>query len=197
MYKEEHTYKGFGIRIMQDLDAENPRQWGRLGTIISIDGTNEVEKHVLQSIREDVNRGHSEKESLKEQFPNMVWFHKLYRYSHGGDIWALHDNFPDRRWDVSHAGYVVVTREDIREWYNRQHMSDKLRERIYEDVARQLEEVTNWANGNVYGFFIDVPDPNFDGVFYGGYNNTNKALEDAKVCIDNLYHELTKEVKYA
>lgn len=193
MYQKEHDYKGYTIRVSQDLDAFNPREYG-MGTIVSIDNANEAKGQVVRYVREDVNAGRSEENSLRAQFPDMVWFHKLYRYSHGGDVWALHDRFPDRRWDVSHAGYVVVTRKDIREWYNRQRMSDKLRGKIYKDIANSLEAFTNWANGFVYGFMIDdIDDPDLDNVYYGGYNDPNEAREEAEARID--YYR--KEQAYA
>lgn len=193
---EEHTYKGFGIRIVQDLDAENPRTWG-LGTIVSNDALNEADRQDVIALQWRLQLGDDDEKAIRKVFPDMVWFHRVWRYSHGGDVWALHDRFPDGRWDVSWIGFIVVTREDIREWYNRQRMSDKLRERIHKDVARQLEAVTAWSNGNVYGFFVDAPDPDLDGVFYGGYNDTDEALDEAKARIDDLYHELTRAVKYA
>jgi len=187
-------YKGASIEVMQDEFADNPRQWG-LGTILSIDGANEVEEHLVRYVREDVNCGRSEKESLKAQFPDMVWFSKLYRYSHGADVWALHDNFPDRRWDVSHAGYVVVTRKDIREWYGRQRISQKLEDTIQDEVSRQLEEFTNWANGWVYEFRVeDSGVEDLDDIFYGGYNSTEEALDNAKAMLDDY---LEKEEQYA
>ena len=189
MYSKEHTYKGYDIRVSQDVDAPNPRQWG-LGTILSIDGANEADYDAVSGVRKEINRGMGEEQALRQYFPDMVWFHKLYRYSHSGDVWALHDNFPYRRWDVSHAGYVIVTREDIREWYNRQRMSEKLADTIYGDIARSLDELTNWANGFVFGFMIkDIKDPDLDSVWYGGYNDPNEALDEAKARIDHYEKE--------
>lgn len=189
MYQKEHDYKGYTIRVSQDLDAFNPREYG-MGTILSIDNANEASRQAVSGVRRDVNRGLSEEQALRKYFPKMVWFRKLYRYSHGGDVWALHDNFPDRRWDVSHAGYVVVTRYDIQEWYNRQRMSDKLRGRIYKDIANSLDALTNWANGLVFGFMVDdIDDPDLDGIYYGGYNDPVEAREEAEARIDDYRKE--------
>lgn len=187
-------YKGASIEILDDEFAESPRQWG-IGTILSVDNANEVEGHIVRRVREDVNCGRSEKDSLKAQFPDMVWFGRLYRYSHGADVWALHDNFPDRRWDVSHAGYVVVTRDDIREWYGWQRMSKKREERLWSDISRQLDDFSNWSNGWVYGFRVeDSGVEDLDYIFYGGYNSTEEALDNAKAMLDDY---LEKEEQYA
>ena len=187
MFDKEHTYKGATIRVGQDLDAENPRNWGALGTILSIDGANEVEGSIVSNVRQLINWNYSEEEALRKYFPDMVWFHRLYRYSHGGDVWALHDNFPDRRWDVSHAGYIIVTRQDIREYFNRQRMSDKLRQTIYDRVSQELDNFTDWSNGDVYGFMVeDSGIIDLDDVWYGWYNGVDDALANAKAMIDQM-----------
>jgi len=189
MIAEEEKHRGYNIYISQDEMAENPRDF-HVGTILSMDGANEVTNDILNDVRDKINHNMPAMKAIKSHYPDVVWVHKLYRYSHGSDTYALHRNFPDARWDLSWIGYYFVTRKDIHNWYSRKSMSDKLRERIYGDVAHMLEEYTNWCNGWIYGFMIkEIENVDLDGIFYGGYNTPQEALDEAIAQIDYTLDE--------
>lgn len=180
-------YNGCQIFIFQDDYAENPRQWASLGTILSIDEANEASAQAVKTVRDDVNSGRSIERALKAQFPDMVWYHPIYRYTHGGSVWALHDNFPDRRWDVSQCGFVIVTRGEIKSWFKRQRMSQGLSDRIYNTVAESLKSFTKWANGDVWAFRVSGSGIiDLDDIVYGWYDSPQEALDNAEAMIDDM-----------
>jgi hypothetical protein len=81
------------------------------------------------------------------------WFvTPLEAYIHGGVCLALvweHRGFPDRRWDVSRLGYVVVDREALGEAGK---PADD--ERCFEIAKGLVEDWNTYLEGRVFGFTV-------------------------------------------
>ena len=183
---QTEEYKGATISIEQDEFEENPRDW-QLGTIISMkDVANQVSREAFQDIREKVNKGVSPKTAIKHWYPDVAFILPLYTYEHGAITFALHTNFPDFRWDGGWTGFIFVTRQELRNWFSRERLSASLVQKITDQLANDLEYFSDWVNGWIYAFMVeDSGIEDLDGVWYGGYNSTAEAMDNAKAMIDD------------
>ena len=111
----------------------------------------------------------------------------LEAYIHSGVCLALsrEGDFPDRRWDVSQLGAVLVSKKEAR---------TKAKART---IALGLIKTWNdYLSGNVYGFEIeDASGQVIDSCwgFYGDYEAKGGALAEAKSIIDNMTHKGTTD----
>lgn len=102
------------IKINYNSRAESPNEWvdGLIGDLyVWHDRYNFGEDTSLI----DTEEGHLEglkayiQDSLKEgEDIEQVLFWPVFMYDHGGQCLYLHENFPDRKWDGSHIGWLVI-----------------------------------------------------------------------------------------
>jgi hypothetical protein len=112
---------------------------------------------------------------------------KLEAYIHSGVVLALsrEGDFPDRRWDVSQLGAVLVSKEEAR---------TKAKART---IALGLIETWNdYLSGNVYGYQIEDAEGNeLESCwgFYGDYDSKGGVLAEAKNVVDSLTNKGTTD----
>ena len=111
----------------------------------------------------------------------------LEAYIHSGVCLALsrEGDFPDRRWDVSQLGAVLVSKKEAR---------TKAKART--SALGLIKTWNDYLSGNVYGFEIeDASGQVIDSCwgFYGDYEAKGGALAEAKSIIDNMTHKGTTD----
>ena len=153
--------------------------------MLTVDGANDVPQEAVRDVQEKVNKGVRPTTAIKNWYPDVVLVRPLFRYSHGFSIYAMHDNFPDRRWDVGMVGFIFVTRQAIREHFGRERLSTKLIAEIDKYLAQDLEQYSAWVNGQVCGFMVkDSGIADLDDTLYSWYTSESEAFESAKDLID-------------
>ena len=141
------------LEIHTDDDAESPRQWDNMGTMIC--------SHKRYTLGDDMVESAEElNEILREEKP--VIHMPLYLYDHGGITMSTGD-YADR-WDSGCVGMIYATREKILDcntgWdgMKRMPMKKRLTKKMLEEARQSLiQEVKTYAEyleGNVDGYIL-------------------------------------------
>jgi hypothetical protein len=147
-YDETTTFGNYRIRVMADSDAESPRDWDNLGTMVcwhsrynlgDVDGSREYE---------------SPEAALKEIGDAIVL--PLYLYDHSGI--TMNTTGFSCPWDSGQVGFIYVTLEKIREEYKWKRITKKRREQIVKYLTGEVETYDMYLRGEVYGFNITRED---------------------------------------
>lgn len=168
--KQDIFYKGYKIKIRQDEDCESPNDWEDENLFLVYDHRQfhvgrkgfeprniyeylEIKKQIIKYKNtpgpieelEDDLKGYFDYES-------QYWIFPVDAYIHSGVHISLANtkDYPDRRWDVSTTGYILVERET---WNN------------FDDAVEAAEGlIKEWnycLSGEVYGFIIEKPNKTY------------------------------------
>lgn len=178
---ETITYKGYDINIHPDYHADDPREWN--------DRTILVLFHNRYNLPNELNIDHNhfsdweEMEAFIEREYDPAIMRRVSMYEHGGI--ALSIGAPTCQWDSGYVGFMLVTKESIREMFNIKRVTKQYIERAYEIMKGELETYNDYLSGNVYGYTVDGDDWE-DSVwgFYGYDHEENGLLDCAKSEID-------------
>ena len=139
------------IKIRQDNDAESPRDWDNMGTMIAFHGRYNLgdKGHSFRS--EDFNGWDEMKAAILKAFPGGEIL-PLYLYDHSG-ITIKTTPF-DCRWDSGQVGFIVANKVQIRNAMGVVHVTDKVRERARDLLRSEVEVYDQYLRGDVYYFSI-------------------------------------------
>lgn len=164
---KEINHNGKIIKIMYDESPESPSEWDNLGTIAYKSGSKYVlgyEEFPLEEMEEIANS--------KE----YIWL-PVYAYIHSGI--ALNTGGFSCPWGSGQSGLVFVSKQKIRQEYNKKRISKKLTESVKNILKSQVETFSQYLNGEVYGFMIEDKEGNcIDSCF--GYYGLDFCEEQAK-----------------
>lgn len=214
---EDIEYKGYTIKLEQDECPDSPDNWGNTDVFLVYDHRDFTVKRdgfEPRKVFEHINA----KEPLKENYTDDDEFNMDYNdyaesidlalkecfifpvdaYIHSGVHLSLAGtrDYPDRRWDVSTTGFVIV---DKKEWnFNECRKRDFTLSAMTDgEIARHYAEglISTWnqyLSGEIY--YMEVLDGEGDIVdSCGGYYGEESAVEDAKGNIDYLLEHALKE----
>lgn len=159
------TENGCTCKVFYDQDAENPREWDNVSQIVVA-----PRNRYLAPEYENENLTWDDREAdlelLKQDFafvfPLYCLDHSLVRFSTG----FIHS--PWGHWDCGQLGWVCVTKDAAdRESLDEEHALAR--------VKAELEDLTRYANGEVYGYVIEDQDGNELDSCWGFYD-----LDDIK-----------------
>lgn len=128
------------VRIIQDQDAESPLDRGDKNVIFA-----SLERNTI--LRPDWAKEPSDlAEHARE---NKMWELPLFKYEHGLVLYKVSDagNPFHCPWDSGRVGSILLAK---REW--------RLRKSALKYAQAFVQEVTDWCNGNCWGFVVDLPD---------------------------------------
>ena len=175
-------YKGFEIVIEQDDCASLPREWDNLGTILTKDSFNEVDNYIVEYVQEDVRDGRDVAEALEEHFGEIAVVLPIYKYQHSTVAYSTR-SFVGRahhaQWDSGVCGFIFVTKETARKEYGYKNVAQKLKDKIAKVLEGEVEEISQYASGDVWGYDI----PELDDSCWGFYGY-DYCLQEAKSIID-------------
>lgn len=176
--KEVINYRGVDIELISDDMAESPDVWGNDDVFLVYDHRSfTVKRKGFEPLEI-----HEHRQEGKQKLYDGYWVFPVDAYIHSGVALSLarETNFPDRRWDVSTTGFVLVKREKGWSW-----KEDKARK-----IARSIvEEWNDYLSGNVWGYNIEHQDLNEScWGYYGDYNKSG-CLDDAKYHVDSWIKE--------
>lgn len=184
--EQDLNYKGYLIEITQDEDCDSPQE-----------GDNDiflVFDHRQFCVKVD---GFDPTDIFEDAYSKGKFMYDghhifgLEAYIHSGVHLMLKDsrealNCPDRRWDVSFKGFVLVKRVKGWSW---------TRAKAREKIDGFLKSWNSYNSGEVYGWNIESDDLNESCWGYIGDPETSGCIEDAKAAIDS--HIKSKENAYA
>ncbi len=183
---ETITYRGIDIEIYQDEDPESPREWDNLGTMVCF--------HRNYNLG-DENHGFDEPEDLLD-FVNgkeKAIALPLFLLDHSG-LWISTGRFAcdSGGWDTSHVGFIIISKEKIRQEYHVKRISKKLLNKVTDILVLEVETYNRYLTGDVYGYSIDKTNDSCYGIF-GHDWETNGLLEYAQDSIDCYITNRKKE----
>jgi hypothetical protein len=202
----EEVYKGLKIEIIADDNAESPREWDNLGTMVcwhsrytlgdehSFSEPNNFRFSLLEEILGDTDKAesfvndHSEDE-VKALIAQHYFIKPLFLYDHSG-ISISTGSFVGRaqhaQWDSGQVGYIYVSREAVRKEWKVSRISKKLADTIEKNLDSEVNTYDDYLRGNVYGFKVLQGEEELDSCwgFIGDYDSKGGCLDSAKESAD-------------
>lgn len=145
------TYKQTGMRVVKSYDefAENPREWDNLTTMVC-----HHRSYALGDV--EVSReftGYASlkdlKKALVEHYGEMAYIKPLSLYDHTQQTLSIGE--PTDAWDSGYVGFIFVTKEQARKWFNVKRITKSVLGRIEKSAQQEVEtynKICLW--GEVY-----------------------------------------------
>lgn len=188
----EETYNGHVIKIYHDPDAESPREWSNLGTLIcwhrryrlgdshSFDSP-EAFLRDLAGIPEQRDLS---MDRLQERAERNAILLPVFLYDHSG--LAMNTIGFHCPWDSGQVGYIYVTLAAVRKEFGVKRVTKALREKTEDILRGEIVSYDAYLGGRVYGYVIEQDGEEIDACwgFIGDYEldclrQARKALRHA------------------
>ena len=146
--KTIETENGKQIEIFASPDGNNPRQYDNLAKMVCF--------HKKYSLGDKHNYSSSDYSSYEEMKKDIikrdgaVIVEPLYIYEHGSiTISTTPFSCP---WDSGQLGFVIVTKDGIKNNFGVKRVTKKLIEKCKEVLQSEVKEYKMYLEGDVYGF---------------------------------------------
>ena len=174
----EEEYKGYSIKLFQDENAESPRKWDNLGTMICFHPNYDLgDKHNMtpEELIELVKR----KDVLA--FPLALLDHSGL-WMKVGTSWDVDPG----GWDTSRVGLIYVTHDDIRKEYGVKCITKKILESAERSLRSEVEVYSDYLEGNVVGWVVEDKNGEWVESVWGFYGKEGQkeAIKQAKGTIN-------------
>lgn len=173
----EEAYQGHIIKIYHDPDAESPRAWSNLGTLICWHRRYRLgDSHPFDSPEAFLRNlaGVSEQsdltmDQLLERAERKAVILPVFLYDHSG--LAMNTIGFHCPWDSGQVGYVYVTLEAVRKEVGAKRVTKALRERAQDILRGEIVTYDAYLGGRVYGYVIEQDGEEVDACwgFVGDY----------------------------
>lgn len=178
---EQFELGGLTVTIDYDQDAESPREWDNLGTMVCWHRRyNLGDKHEFSTPTDFQEWADSKESDIALCLP-------LYLYDHSGITMSCSKfSCP---WDSGQVGYIYITREKIRSGYSAKRISKKLLERVRGYLISEVKTYDLFLTGQVYGYTVeDLEGNNVDSCwgFFGMETVKDEATSAAKCCAESI-----------
>ena len=156
-------YTQTGMRVTKTIDEypTNPREWDNLTTMIchhrnySLGDVKESEQF------EGFNSLKELKQALVEYYGEMAYIKPLSLYDHSTQTLAIGE--PTDMWDSGYVGFIFVTKEQARKWFNVKRITKSVIEKIEKLAQSEVEEYNKvWLWGEVYVLSLERVFTNID-----------------------------------
>jgi len=168
--------------------AESPREWDNLTKCIFFGNYKHIgDKHnfdfdtQFDSRQDFIDRG---EDIIKKHF-DAVLVKAVHLYEHSGTSISTNYGYPyDCRWDSGTIGFVVITKEDLRNEYKWKVITQKRLDSVWDNINNvmdsEIDILSDYIGGQVYQF--EILDENGEqedscGGFYGSDISKNGILE--------------------
>ena len=178
-YIKEATVGNKTIKIYHS-EGDNPRTYDGNITRMIFFGNHEGlgDKHDIK-----LNEGFNSRQDFMDRGAEIVQKATkaviclpVHLYEHSGISLSINyeGQYADR-WDSGTCGFVIITKEDIRECYGIKRVTQKHIDKAVKEIEGELKELNQYINGEVYGFEITEEGEETDscGGFYGDDFKTN------------------------
>lgn len=157
----EEAYQGHAIKIYHDTDAESPREWSNLGTLICWHRRYRLgDRHqfdspeaFLRDLAGILEQCEHSMDRLQERAERIAILLPVFLYDHSE--LAMNTIGFHCPWDSGQVGFIYVTLEAVREEFGVRRVTKALREKA-EDVLRgEVASYDAYLGGRVYGYVIE------------------------------------------
>jgi len=188
---ETYHYRGCKIRVVQDEDAESPREWDNAGTMAcwhrrynlgDVQPSERAWDYRLGLAREVVSTKYPEALLIKNRDSILVKHYvilPLYLYDHSGITMSTRPfSCP---WDSGQVGIIYISMEKARqEWKG----TDKeVRAKALDCLLDEVKTYDQFLTGDVYGYITEAPNGKEISSCFG-YFGSDETKEDSYMVKD-------------
>lgn len=173
----EEAYKGHIIKIYHDPDAESPRAWSNLGTLICwhrryrLGDSHQFEspEAFLRDLADVSDQSDLSMEHLRDRAERKAILLPVFLYDHSG--LAMNTIGFHCPWDSGQVGFVYVTLEAVRKEFGVKRVTKALREKAEDILRAEIVTYDAYLGGRVYGYVIEQDGEEVDACwgFVGDY----------------------------
>ena len=164
-----------GLRIEFNYSSGDSRENDNLTKIIGLHSRYSVgDKHDYD--HKDHNGWEEMKKAIMRK-ENVSIIEPLYMLDHSGLV--LSTSPFSNHWDSGQLGFIIITKEKMRECYGVKRITKKLKERAMTVLQGELETYNQDLCGDVYGYtcYKDGVEVDSCGGFYGSNPNENGMFD--------------------
>ena len=172
-------YKGYSIRIEQDENPENPREFDcNLGILVCFHGRYDLGDKTELTSKMFENWGDLENHLIKHE--RAKYISPLYLYDHSGiTISTTPFSCP---WDSGQIGFIYTTSKRIRQQFKHKKLCD-IADNIIECLLSEVKTYDQYLTGDIYGYIITKDDIDVDSCW--GFYGYDETLKEARSIIDS------------
>lgn len=178
---------GLSVKIIRDEDAESPREWDNLGTIVGYPRKYQIYDEQAQNSQ----LYGSWSEWLQNELPHDVIALPVYMYDHGGI--TLSTTPFSCRWDSGQVGWIYVTKEKAREELGVQRITQRRANEIKEILKSEIHTMDLYVTGQVYGHRCEENGVEVESC-WGYIGELNRVIEDVFNSIPEKFGILKDEL---
>lgn len=161
--------KNLSLEISQDSDAENPRDWDNMGTMVCF--------HGRYSLGDDHELSVEKAKELYERDDIIAL--PLYLYDHSG--LTMSTTSFSCPWDSEQVGLIYISKEKLLSVYSAKRLTKKLRQKALDILRAEVKTYDQYLNGDVYGYVVKDGDGEILDSCYGffGHETAEEAGKEA------------------
>lgn len=184
------TYKlknGNWLKVEQEEQPQDPREWDNLGKMICFHNRYEL-GDATQLKKDDFDSWDDLKMALTSDYEAVIVL-PIIMYDHSGISVSTTREYPfNCRWDSGQVGWIYTTNEAIKEVYDVTEVTPELLEQAIVSLVGEVKTYSQYLEGEIYAFTeyeLKVCDLGCEheitvgcvGGFYGYDPKTNGMLE--------------------
>ena len=173
----EEVHQGHTIKIYHDPDAEDPREWCNLGTLIcwhrryrlGDSHQNDSPEAFLRDLAGVSDQSDLSMDRLRDRAERKAIILPVFLYDHSG--LAMNTVGFHCPWDSGQVGYVYVTLEAVRKEFGVKRVTKALREQAVDILRGETADYDSYLGGRVYGYIVEQGGEEIDACwgFVGAY----------------------------
>lgn len=174
----EKTVNSYTIKIYQDNDPTDPREWDNLGKMVCF--------HRGYSLGDEKEFKDPEdfQEYLQKNHKKIIYL-PLYLYDHSG-ITISTKPF-SCQWDSGQVGYIYITYEDIRKEYNTKKVTKEIKEKVLAILKLEVEIYDRYLTGQVFGFVVEDNKGEVIDSCWGYFDTPEEIIEYVEETVVKYY----------
>ncbi|WBU62331.1 hypothetical protein [Paracoccus albus] len=171
------VYQGHIIKIYHDPDADCPRAWSNLGTLICwhrrywLGDSHEFDspEAFLRDLAGVSDQSDLSMDQLRDRAERKSVLLPVFLYDHSG--LAMNTIGFHCPWDSGQVGYVYVPLEAVRKEFGVKRVTKALREKAKDILRAEIVSYDAYLGGRVYGYVIERDGDEVDACwgFVGDY----------------------------
>jgi len=184
---EAEEHRGHKIKIYQDIDPPNPREWEEnLGKMVCFHKRYSLgDKHDFLDARDLMDFVAS----------GDVVSLPLFLIDHSGlamNTGSFRHCDP-QGWDWGQVGFIYADKDALRNEYGVKHITKKIREKALTVLQNEVERYDKFLRGWVYGYLIEDADGEQLDSCWGYFDEPSDIIKECKSIID---HHVEKKNKH-
>ena len=173
----EEVHQGHTIKIYHDPDAEDPREWCNLGTLICwhrryrLGDSHQYDspEAFLRDLAGVSDQSDLSMDRLRDRAERKAIILPVFLYDHSG--LAMNTVGFHCPWDSGQVGFVYATLEAVRTEFGVKRVTKALREKAEDILRGEIVSYDAYLGGRVYGYVIEWDGEEVDACwgFVGDY----------------------------